>query len=319
MNSESMNYWLDRSALYIALLVAWVATVGSLYFSEVLGYIPCQLCWYQRILMYPLAGLLALGLLRFDINLPYLVIPFTIVGGTISAYHYLLQKTSLFDGTITCQVGVPCSTAWINWFGFVTIPFLALLAFFLITVFSLVALFANEPQRHEDQSVPWLPVGAVIGTVVIVFVASALMNQQTRPAVALADHDDGIMPFLPTPIATITGQAVSAGDSAVESTSFSNTDAGEELYMQACAACHGADAAGIENLGNSLLTSGVLLLPDAEALAFIRKGVDLSDPHNSTGLVMPASGGRPDLTDKQLISILQYLRADATIEPVESP
>lgn len=293
MDSEQLNDWINRSAMYVALIVAWVATLGSLYFSEVLGYIPCELCWYQRIFMYPMAGLIALGLLRFDANLPHLVIPFTVVGGSISVYHYLLQKTDLFDGATTCSVGVPCSTAWINWFGFVTIPFLALLAFFLITVFSVVAAIAHEPQRREEKGLPWLPVGGAVAVVVAVFAVMALMHEEPNQALAMTDVE----------------QLISTHQTGSTSASEGETLSGEELYWQACAACHGPGATGIENLGNSLVTSDVLALPDAEAVAFVREGIDLLDARNTTGLVMPGSGGRPDLSDEDLLSILNYLRA----------
>lgn len=298
MNSERINDWLNRSALYIALLVAWVATIGSLYFSEVLGFIPCQLCWYQRILMYPMAGLLALGLLRFDTHLPHLVIPFTVFGGTISTYHYLLQKTDLFDSSAACQVGVPCSSAWINWFGFVTIPFLALVAFFLITVFCLVAVFAEEPQRREAERRPWLPVGSVVVGVVAVFAVMALIHDEPEQALAMSEIN------LAAPPVSVES-TLGAGDVA----------SGEALYREACAACHGPDATGIDNLGNSLVDSEVLAWPDAEALAFIRDGVDIDDPRNTTGLVMPASGGRPDLTDDEIFSILSFLRSEGQLTP----
>jgi disulfide bond formation protein DsbB len=85
--------WIDRRSLYLALLAAWVATLGSLYFSEVAGYVPCVLCWYQRILMYPLALVLAIGLLRRDPHLPVYVLPFSLTGLGIATYHYLLEKT----------------------------------------------------------------------------------------------------------------------------------------------------------------------------------------------------------------------------------
>lgn len=107
--------WLERWGMYIALLAAWVAMLGSLYFSEIAGYIPCTLCWYQRILMYPLAGIIAIGLLRRDEGLPAYVLPFSVFGIGLSTYHYLLQKTDFINETVACQVGVPCSTFWINW------------------------------------------------------------------------------------------------------------------------------------------------------------------------------------------------------------
>lgn len=308
MNSEQINDWLNRSALYIALLVAWVATLGSLYFSEVMGFIPCQLCWYQRIFMYPMAGLLALGLLRSDTHLPHLVIPFTLVGGSISVYHYLLQKTSIFDSAATCAVGVPCTTAWINWFGFVTIPFLALLAFFLITVFSLVALFAEEPQREEGERIPWLQVSGVVVGVLAVFSVMALMHEDPNEALAMSEMELAEAPALSSPAQSNTG-----GDGAMSETRTVAENAqlatGKALYSQTCAACHGPDATGIENLGSSLAESEVLAMSDDEALAFMREGIALTDPDNSTGIAMPGSGGRPELTDAEVMSILAYLRA----------
>ena len=72
--------WLNRNSMYIALVAAWIAMCGSLYFSEVAGYVPCLLCWYQRILMYPLALFIAIGLLRRDWQLPYYVLPFSVFG-----------------------------------------------------------------------------------------------------------------------------------------------------------------------------------------------------------------------------------------------
>ncbi|MCB0114877.1 MAG: disulfide bond formation protein B, partial [Caldilineaceae bacterium] len=75
---------------YGALITAWVAMSGSLYFSEVRHYVPCALCWYQRILMYPLALLLIVGLLRRDRHLAYLVLPFSLIGQGVSTYHYLI-------------------------------------------------------------------------------------------------------------------------------------------------------------------------------------------------------------------------------------
>ena len=112
--------------------------LGSLYFSEVAGFVPCTLCWYQRILMYPLAIILVIALLRKDHGVPFYVLPFSITGIIVSTYHFLLQKTDLFSHGNVCASGVPCTTAWINWFGFVTIPFLALSAFLIITIMMLM-------------------------------------------------------------------------------------------------------------------------------------------------------------------------------------
>ncbi|HMQ31246.1 MAG TPA: disulfide oxidoreductase [Chloroflexaceae bacterium] len=126
---------------YIALLAACLATGGSLFFSEALGWVPCTLCWYQRILMYPLSLLLAVGLLRRDAGLPLLVLPLSVSGAGVSLYHYLLIKTDWFPPP-PCRAGVPCTVDYIDLFGFINIPFLALTAFLIITLMMVAAWLA---------------------------------------------------------------------------------------------------------------------------------------------------------------------------------
>lgn len=129
--------------LYFAWLVSVVATLGSLYFSEIKGFIPCDLCWFQRIFMYPLVVILGIGTFQSDISVKKFVLPLSLVGGLISLFHYLEQKVPGFGGIRPCVSGVPCSAEYINWFGFVTIPFLALTAFTLITI-SMTYLFLKK-------------------------------------------------------------------------------------------------------------------------------------------------------------------------------
>jgi len=121
--------------IYFAWVVSLIATGGSLYFSEILGFIPCTLCWFQRIFMYPQALLLGMAAYRNDRGIIPYIFPLTIIGGSISLFHYLEQKVPGFASIAPCTVGVPCAQAYIDWFGFITIPFLALVAFILITVF----------------------------------------------------------------------------------------------------------------------------------------------------------------------------------------
>lgn len=127
---------LNKSIL-AAWLVALIATIGSLFFSERMGFIPCTLCWYQRILMYPLVFLLGVAFYRNDKKIYVYALPLSIIGICVSSYHYALQKIPSLQEFSACTSGVPCSGQYINWFGFVTIPFLALLAFVMITVFML--------------------------------------------------------------------------------------------------------------------------------------------------------------------------------------
>ena len=138
-NNSGKKVWV----LYFAWLVSVTATLGSLYFSEIRGFIPCDLCWFQRIFMYPLVVILGIGTFQSDISVKKFVLPLSIVGGLISIFHYLEQKVPGFGGIRPCVSGVPCSAEYINWFGFVTIPFLALTAFTLITI-SMIYLFLKK-------------------------------------------------------------------------------------------------------------------------------------------------------------------------------
>lgn len=123
---------LELCSRHVALLAAWIALCGSLFLSEVIGWPPCMLCWYQRILMYPLALILAIGIWRRDQGLHLYVLPFSILGAATSLYHYLLIKTAWFPPP-ACSAGIPCTVDYLNWFGFINIPFLALMAFLIIT------------------------------------------------------------------------------------------------------------------------------------------------------------------------------------------
>lgn len=129
---------ISQLSLYAAWLVSIVATLGSLYFSDIRGFVPCELCWYQRILMYPLSLILAIATFKNDRSVKKYVLPMALIGWSISLYHYLEQKVPGFAPIKPCASGVPCSTEYINWFGFITIPLLALTAFTLIIIFMLL-------------------------------------------------------------------------------------------------------------------------------------------------------------------------------------
>ena len=130
----TQNSWLPRALLYVAWIQATVATFGSLFFSEVLKFPPCVLCWYQRIAMYPLVLLLAIGIVRKDKGIAWYVLPLSIVGMVIAGFHNLLYWKIIPESQAPCIAGVSCTTKFIEWFGFVTIPFLSFLAFMVITL-----------------------------------------------------------------------------------------------------------------------------------------------------------------------------------------
>ena len=136
-------------SLTLAWSVATLAMAGSLYFSEIANFPPCTLCWYQRIAMYPLVLILGIAAIRRDIGIRIYAIPLALIGAGIATYHYILEWFPEID-TGACVVGTPCTTVWFREFGFVSIPFLALVAFLLIITFLLI------PQRRAtgDHELP---------------------------------------------------------------------------------------------------------------------------------------------------------------------
>lgn len=124
----------DRILLYLAWIQAVIATVGSLFFSEIMHFTPCVLCWYQRICMYPLVVLLTVGILRKDKNIGWYVVPLASIGWVIALYHNLLYYNIIPESAAPCISGVSCTTKFIQWFGFVTIPLLSLTAFTVILI-----------------------------------------------------------------------------------------------------------------------------------------------------------------------------------------
>jgi hypothetical protein len=131
--------------LWAAWSVAAVATIGSLYFSEVADFVPCELCWFQRIAMYPLAIVLLLAARSRDRRGAYYGAALPVLGGIVSAYHIYVERHPEAEPE-SCRIGAPCSTRWIWEFGYVSIPVLALTAFAAIGV--LLAL-AWWPQRRD--------------------------------------------------------------------------------------------------------------------------------------------------------------------------
>jgi disulfide bond formation protein DsbB len=127
--------------LFMAWLLASIATLGSLFFSQVMLFAPCSLCWYQRICMYPLVVLFLAALVRFDKSIVQFSAPLGIIGWSIALYHNLLTYKIIPEDLLPCVHGVPCSTVYINWLGFITIPFLSFLAFTLILA---VLFFLNK-------------------------------------------------------------------------------------------------------------------------------------------------------------------------------
>ncbi len=127
-----------RNILYIVWFQVLLAIGGSLFFSEIKHFPPCVLCWYQRIFMYPLAIIIAVGILRKDKKVYYYVLPLAIAGMAVAFYQNLLYYKILPESIAPCTAGVSCTTRFIEWFGFVSIPMLSLISFTFITIGMLV-------------------------------------------------------------------------------------------------------------------------------------------------------------------------------------
>jgi disulfide bond formation protein DsbB len=133
LTSRKELSFVKTHALTFAFVVALVATLGSLFYSEVLGFEPCKLCWFQRIFMYPQVILLGLAAWRKDHGIIDYTAILSAIGGIIAAFHYYLQITDI--SILPCSAtgySASCSQRFVMEFGYITIPLMALTAFALI-------------------------------------------------------------------------------------------------------------------------------------------------------------------------------------------
>lgn len=142
---------LNKNADYGLWAIGTLSIFGSLYYSEVAHLIPCLLCWWQRVLMYPIAIIMTVGILRNDKAAPLYTLPLSVIGLFISGYHSLLQWGVIKESVLNCSVqsAVSCAKADINYFGFITIPFLAFLGFAAAVILGVVRYISL---RRADDS-----------------------------------------------------------------------------------------------------------------------------------------------------------------------
>lgn len=134
--------------LGLAWSMAVVATLGSLYYSQIAHFIPCEYCWYQRIAMYPLAIVLGIAFFKGDEAVRRYVYPLAVIGGSISAYHYLIQHVPDL-ATGTCSTITPCTAALVWKFDFVSIPLMALVSFAVIIATLMLDRTETTPTQAE--------------------------------------------------------------------------------------------------------------------------------------------------------------------------
>ena len=143
---------LQPGLLPLALAIAAAATAGSLYYSEVAGYPPCEMCWYQRICMYSLVPVLAVALARRDARGGWYALPLAVAGLGLSVYHYQLQIFS--DQGSSCDVAAPCTYQWVDSLGFVSIPFMAGCGFVGVAGLAALSLRSGQYEPADGNNEP---------------------------------------------------------------------------------------------------------------------------------------------------------------------
>ncbi len=148
-----------RVAIVLAWLVATTAMLGSLYLSEIADFVPCPLCWYQRICMYPLALILGIAAIRRDRDVRVYAIPLASVGAVIAVYHSWIQAYPPSSGSAFCTLEAPCTERYIWEFGFVSIPLMALAGFLFVITMLLIAapsgvVAAPAAPAADDETLP---------------------------------------------------------------------------------------------------------------------------------------------------------------------
>jgi disulfide bond formation protein DsbB len=136
----------ERNALWLGWLVAAVTTAGSLYYSLGAHFTPCELCWYQRICVYPLSVVLLIAAIRRDHSVWRYAVPPTLIGIAIAAYHSQLQAWPTQQ--TFCSATVPCTTRYVWEFGFVSLPLMDLAA--LLFVAAMLALVRSSEVLERE-------------------------------------------------------------------------------------------------------------------------------------------------------------------------
>lgn len=133
--------------IFTCWILATVATLGSLFFSEVMGLKPCVLCWYQRIFMYPLVVILLAAMFPLDKNVVRYALPLAVIGWLFAVYHYLLYSGYIPENLQPCDKEASCAEINLELFGFITIPMLAILSY--TAIIALLVLFRHNTRQEN--------------------------------------------------------------------------------------------------------------------------------------------------------------------------
>lgn len=150
--TRRVPYWARDVALPLATAIALVTTLGSLYYSDVAGYPPCTLCWYQRIAIYPQVVVLGVASWRRDLQVWRTAVPLAAIGAVISVWHIVIERVPSLGGP--CDPANPCTIKWVEEFGFLTIPTMALVVGLAIIALTLLVRPAPPvvPEEHQERS-----------------------------------------------------------------------------------------------------------------------------------------------------------------------
>ena len=148
LNQKNTNW----NILFLCWLLTSVSAMGSLFFSYVMEFAPCVLCWYQRIFLFPLVLILAIGLFPFDKKVVKYALPLAIVGWLTAAYHNLLYVGIIPESIQPCSQGVSCTEEYINLLGFLSIPMLSLLSFSTIITLLIILYRRTSKWKHISPS-----------------------------------------------------------------------------------------------------------------------------------------------------------------------
>jgi disulfide bond formation protein DsbB/mono/diheme cytochrome c family protein len=279
----------DGAEIGLAWVVAATATAGSLWFSEVANYIPCVLCWYQRIAMYPLVIVLLVAILRRERTIAPYALFLALAGLVVSIYHYQLEWFPDQSSICSTTASVPCHVKWFEHFGFVTIPFLAGSAFLMVITLMAIAwrnerlaqreaVAEDEPPPAEEDEPGHGPGAGTIGLTVGLVALVALAG--VAAALALRGEDDeGSATTTPTPI-------LRPGDPAAGARTFASAG---------CGGCHAFRPAGSDGSTGPALDGTALA--DDELLEIIAFG-------NGS---MPAY--ERDLSQQQIADVAAFIRS----------
>lgn len=142
MHDKRTQWWWLMAAWAVAL----VSTLGALFIGEVMGMTPCVLCWYQRIAMFPLVIILAVGLMPFEERCVRYALPLAVVGWIVALYHSLLYWGVIPKDLVPCGEGASCTDVKAVLFGFVPVPLLSIAAFSLVVV---ILSIVKKGSRNE--------------------------------------------------------------------------------------------------------------------------------------------------------------------------